>query len=108
MRHFYGRPHPGRRWFSQLALPIVSTIALIAVGYKSLVPLPAKPVGWAPVVVAGWAVIGIVILLVMRARGREAWLTKAGEEMADLAPDAEAETNPPTTRAIGADELAPE
>ena len=51
---------------------------------------------------AAWAVIGIVILLVMRARGREAWLTKAGEEMADLAPDAEAETNPPTTRAVGA------
>jgi amino acid transporter len=108
MRHFYGRPHPGRRWFSQLVLPVVSTISLIAVGYKSLVPLPAKPVGWAPVVVAGWAVIGIVILLVMRARGREAWLTKAGEEMADLAPDAEAETNPPATRAIGVEELAPE
>jgi amino acid transporter len=108
MRHFYGRPHPGRRWFSQLVLPVVSTISLIAVGYKSLVPLPAKPVGWAPVVVAGWAVIGIVILLVMRACGREAWLTKAGEEMADLAPDAEAETNPPATRAIGVEELAPE
>jgi hypothetical protein len=53
-------------------------------------------------------VIGIIILLVMRARGREAWLTKAGEEMADLAPDAEAETNPPATRAIGVEELAPE
>jgi amino acid transporter len=93
MRHFYGHPHPRRRWFSQLVLPVVSTIALIAVGYKSLVPLPARPVGWAPVVVAGWALIGVIVLLVMRACGHETWLTRAGEGMADLASDAEVGIN---------------
>gem|GEM_PF-4725473 len=34
MRHVYSRPHPGRRWFSQLVLPVVSTIALIAVSWR--------------------------------------------------------------------------
>jgi hypothetical protein len=30
-----------------------------------------------------WLAIGIVILLVMRARGREAWLMRAGEAVVD-------------------------
>ena len=62
-----------------VAFPIVGTLALAWVVYKSLVPLPAAPVRYAPFIFLGWLAIGIVLLIVMRLRGREAWLLQAGK-----------------------------
>jgi hypothetical protein len=53
-------------------------VALIFVGYSSLVPWPIPPVAYAPWMVAVWLILGLVILLVMRLRGQEQWMLKAG------------------------------
>lgn len=53
-------------------------MALLWVGYKTINPFPASPNNWAPIVVALWFVLGLVVLAVMRARGREQWLLRAG------------------------------
>lgn len=71
--------------------PLIGTIALIWVGYKTLVPFPASPNNWAPIVVGIWLIVGIVILVVMRSRGREEWLLHAGQvAQEELGAEAEA------------------
>ena len=82
-RYFWLGHRPDRSFFSHVLLPLVSTLLLIYIGYKSLVPLPAKPVGWAPVVAVVWALIGVVLLVAMRIRGREHWLLSAGRAIND-------------------------
>jgi amino acid transporter len=59
--------------------PLFSTLALIYVGYKSIVPLPSMPVGAAPYLVGVWLVGGAVLVGVMSRTGKEEWLVKAGE-----------------------------
>lgn len=95
IRFFWRRPD--RKILTHVILPVVSTIALLAVGYYSLVPLPAKPIGWAPVAVAIWAVAGVGILVVMRLLKREDWLKRAGASMAELEPDDAEDHVGPTT-----------
>jgi amino acid transporter len=82
---FYRREH--RSEFNPLlhvVFPVVSSAALVYAVYKSFSPAPASPFNWSPVVDGAWLVIGIVILLVMRSRGREDWLKTAGASLADV------------------------
>jgi amino acid transporter len=60
-----------------LLVPIVATIAVGYVGYKSVVPLPAAPVKYAPFILIGWLVLGAVFLVWQNARGNREWLAKA-------------------------------
>jgi amino acid transporter len=53
-----------------IAFPVISSVALILVGYKSLVPLPAWPVSLAPWIGLGWLALGLAIVWAIRARGR--------------------------------------
>jgi amino acid transporter len=53
-----------------IGFPIVSSVALILVGYKSLVPLPAWPVSLAPWIGLGWLALGVVIVWAIWARAR--------------------------------------
>jgi len=57
---------------------LLSSVAVLWVGYKSVVPLPPAPVTYAPVIVAGWLALGVCVLAVMKWSGREQWLEKAG------------------------------
>lgn len=52
------------------AFPFISTVALFWVGYKSIVPLPAAPVRYAPFVVALWVSIGIVLAYSLKRAGK--------------------------------------
>jgi amino acid transporter len=65
-------------WFWHLIIPVVSTVAILVVGWFSLQGL-ADIYVWAPVVVVGWLALGGLLLLYFRARGGESWLLKAGE-----------------------------
>jgi amino acid transporter len=60
-----------------LLVPIVATIAVGYVGYKSVVPLPAAPVKYAPLILIGWLLLGAALLVWQRARGNHEWLAKA-------------------------------
>jgi amino acid transporter len=59
--------------------PLVSTIALVWLTYELFNPLPTPPLSYGLPAVAIWLLIGVVILVVMKLRGKEEWLTKAGE-----------------------------
>ena len=71
--------------------PIACTLALIWVGYKSIVPLPAAPVEYAPFVVAGWLAAGLVLVWALSRTGRENWLVKASEIAYERPPTPEEE-----------------
>jgi amino acid transporter len=68
-------------WILHFVFPVLSTLVLIYAIYKSF-PL-STPFDLAPIVDGAWLVIGIGILLYLRARGNEEWLTKAGESIAE-------------------------
>jgi amino acid transporter len=60
--------------------PVVSTVALITIGYKSIVPLPAAPVAFAPALAAGYLLLGVLVLFGRNLRpGRRGWMVHAGE-----------------------------
>lgn len=46
--------------------PLLSTLSLLWVAYKSVVPLPDAPLRYAPIMVGSWLVAGIVVLLTVR------------------------------------------
>jgi amino acid transporter len=65
--------------------PLVSTGAVLWVAYKSIVPLPPGPLGYAPLIVSLWLLAGVTILIVSKALGRDRWLLAPGaaEEIVD-------------------------
>ena len=70
-----------------VVFPLISSAALIYAVYKSFQPAPASPYKWSPVIDGVWLLIGVAILLAMRARGREDWLARAGASLAEVEPD---------------------
>ncbi len=64
--------------FLHAVFPLVSSIAVLWVGYKSVYPLPPPPSTYAPIVMVVWLLIGVGMLVVLRLRGREQWLIEAG------------------------------
>jgi amino acid transporter len=67
-----------------VVFPIVSSIALIIVGYESLNPLPPWPVKLAAPIVVVWLAIGVVVLFGMLSSGRSGWLQRAGDAIAEV------------------------
>jgi amino acid transporter len=79
---FYSRERrPEFNWMLHAFFPLLGTVALVFVGYNSLTPWPAPPVAYAPWIVGVWLVLGVLILLVMKLRGQEEWMVKAGRVM---------------------------
>jgi hypothetical protein len=66
-----------------LVLPIVASVAVGYVGYKSVVPLPAAPARYAPIILLGWLLIGAALLTWQHVRGNREWLAKAQLAMDD-------------------------
>jgi amino acid transporter len=64
-----------------VVFPVASTLVLVYAIIKSF-PL-ASPFDLAPIVDGLWLLLGIVLLIVLRARGNEDWLAKAGESIAE-------------------------
>ena len=58
--------------------PLLSSVAVLWVAYKSIVPLPEPPLRYAPHIVGVWLVLGVAVLVGMRLVGRERWLLTAG------------------------------
>jgi amino acid transporter len=61
-----------------VVFPLVGSGALLWVCYKSLSPLPAAPVRYAPIITGAWLILGLGVLGAMRLRGKETWLLEAG------------------------------
>jgi amino acid transporter len=56
-----------------VAFPVLSSLALIYVAYKSLNPLPPEPVKYAPFVAIAWLLTGLGLLVWMHRSGRQEW-----------------------------------
>jgi amino acid transporter len=92
---FYRREHPGEfKPLLHVVCPLVSSAALLYVGYASLVPAPSFPNNWAAPIVGIWLVIGIGVVFTMKATGRTEWLLKAGAAVGDSVPDEAAVEEP--------------
>ncbi|MET0901420.1 MAG: APC family permease [Mycobacterium sp.] len=78
---FFRRHHPAE--FSVLryvVCPIISSAALLTIGYKSIVPLPAVPIAFAPAIAVAYMLLGAAILFGRNLRpGHRDWMAKAGE-----------------------------
>lgn len=66
-----------------LIFPVISTAALAYALIKSFQPFPSFPYNWSPVIDGVWLIVGIVLLIVFKARGREEWLTTAGKAIGE-------------------------
>jgi len=78
---FFHDKHPDEfKVLNYVICPIVSTAALLTIGYKSLVPLPASPVDYAPVLAGCYLLLGALVLFGRNLRpGRRGWMATAGE-----------------------------
>lgn len=69
--------------------PLVSSIVLVLAIWFTFFPPegygspPGEPYSYAPIIDTAWFLLGVAILLWMRARGQEEWLLKAGEAVAE-------------------------
>jgi amino acid transporter len=87
----YRKTHPDEfSWVRHALFPVVSSIALLFVGYYSLNPLPPWPIKLALPIVLVWLGLGIAVLIAMLSSGREAWLQRAGDAIAEVPESAEA------------------
>jgi amino acid transporter len=66
---------------TQALFPLASTLALAWLVYKTVHPYPAEPFRWTIWTVAGWIVIGVILLVAMKLMGKEDWLHKAGQSV---------------------------
>jgi amino acid transporter len=89
VRYYWREERSHFNWLLHFVFPIGTSAVLIYSLYKSFSPFPAHPYNWSPVIVAVWLIIGLVILGVLRLRGKDDWLAKASavvDENAGLAP----------------------
>jgi amino acid transporter len=70
-------------WILHIALPVISTGALIYVTIKSFQPFPSFPYNYAPLIDAIWFAIGLGILGVLWYRKKDDWIARAGEATVD-------------------------
>jgi amino acid transporter len=64
-----------------LLFPILSTLSMVWVAYHSVVPLPAAPLRYVPIVVCAWLLVGLVVLLTVRRASNMPLLPLDGAEV---------------------------
>jgi amino acid transporter len=64
---FYRRQRPTEfRFLLHFLLPLISSVSLVWVAYKSAVPLPDPPVRYAPILALVWLLVGLIVVLTVR------------------------------------------
>jgi amino acid transporter len=77
--HYWKERRSEFGWIPHLLFPFLGTVALALVGYESLRPWPDPPVSYVPIIVGVWLVIGLGVLGILKYRGKEDWLARAGQ-----------------------------
>jgi amino acid transporter len=75
--------------FYHVIFPLVSLAALGWLAFELFNPFPQPPIVYALPTLGIWLVLGIIILVVMAVRGKEEWLTRAGESAFELSAPAD-------------------
>jgi amino acid transporter len=89
VRYYWREDRANFNWILHFVFPVGTSLVLLYSLYKSFSPFPAHPYNWSPFIVGAWLLIGIVILVVLRARGNEEWLAKAGAAITERPETAE-------------------
>jgi amino acid transporter len=77
--HYWRHRRREFNWVLHFVFPVGTTAILIYSLVKSFSPFPASPDNWSPVIVGAWMLVGVGVLVVLKVRGGETWLQKAGE-----------------------------
>jgi amino acid transporter len=96
VRYYWREDRAHFNWILHFVFPVGTSAVLLYSLYKSFSPFPAHPYNWSPFIVGIWLLIGIAILAVLRARGDEQWLSKAGEAISERPETAEELQHRPT------------
>jgi len=83
VKYYWTQARSEFNWILHFVFPVGTSLVLLYSIYAAFVPLPAAPNSYTPLVAATWLALGIAIIAVMKARGKEEWLTKAGEVIAE-------------------------
>jgi amino acid transporter len=65
------------RVFAHVVFPVVTSAAVLWVGYKSLVPLPPAPERYGAIAALVWMALGIAVAFVVHRRGTGGWSADA-------------------------------
>jgi amino acid transporter len=87
--HYWRHRRSEFNWILHFIFPLGTTAVLVYSLVKSFSPFPASPNNWSPLIVGLWMVLGVAILVILRLRGNEAWLEKAGDIIDDRTVTAE-------------------
>ena len=77
--HYWRHRRREFNWLLHFIFPVGTTAVLIYSLVKSFSPFPASPDNWSPVIVGAWMLVGVGVLVILKVRGGETWLQKAGE-----------------------------
>jgi amino acid transporter len=77
--HYWRHRRAEFNWLLHFVFPVGTTAVLIYSLVKSFTPFPASPNNWSPLIVGAWMLGGVGVLVILRIRGGESWLQKAGD-----------------------------
>lgn len=81
---YYRRERRGEfRVWPHIVCPLVSSMALVCVAFESIYS-STPPIRYGLILVAGWLVLGIVVLLSYKRAGREDWVLNAGSAIHEV------------------------
>lgn len=66
-------------WLFHFFIPFATAGVLAYSVVKSFQPFPAAPLKYAPAIVGGWMLLGLVVLFYLNRAGKEEWIAKAGD-----------------------------
>jgi amino acid transporter len=66
-------------WIFHFLFPFCTTGVLAYALVRSFQPFPPEPYKWAPLIVGLWMVVGVLVLVLLKRRGKDEWIAKAGE-----------------------------
>jgi amino acid transporter len=94
IRYYWTTARQEFSWLLHFLFPAGTSLVLIYSVYVSFVPPPARPNNWSPWVAGVWLVLGLVVLWWMKLRGKEDWLSRAADLIAEYE-EASPEPRPP-------------
>jgi amino acid transporter len=77
--HYWRHRRGEFNWILHFVFPVGTTAVLIYSLVKSFSPFHASPNNWSPVIVGAWMLLGVAVLVILKVRGGEEWLQKAGD-----------------------------
>ena len=81
--YYFRQRRPEFNVLLHVLFPLISTAALVYATVYSFIPFPASPYSNAPLIDGLWLVVGILVLVAMRVRGKEDWLLTAGAALGE-------------------------